>query len=152
MAAKQSGMVIIGGGIMGGDIATIFAAGNWAVHVMSPSQKTRDALPGRMTAGLEKLGADNGADVEFNEVLAIGEGASTTFGSPLSSASFSAQVRFVRTPQHSPLPCPIAKPQPHECIRLQCGNADLPAPRPPRAASTAAINHGVSPRRRNFEF
>ncbi len=57
MAAKQSGIVIIGGGIMGGDIATIFAAGNWAVHVMSPSQKTRDALPARVTAGLEKLGA-----------------------------------------------------------------------------------------------
>ncbi len=57
MAAKQSGIVIIGGGIMGGDIATIFAAGNWAVHVMSPSQKTRDALPARVTAGLEKVGA-----------------------------------------------------------------------------------------------
>ena len=52
MAAKQSGIVIIGGGIMGGDIATIFAAGNWAVHVMSPSQKTRDALPARVAAGL----------------------------------------------------------------------------------------------------
>ena len=58
MAAKQSGIVIIGGGIMGGDIATIFAAGNWAVHVMSPSQKTRDALPGRVSAGLGKIGAD----------------------------------------------------------------------------------------------
>jgi 3-hydroxybutyryl-CoA dehydrogenase len=60
MAAKQSGIVIIGGGIMGGDIATIFAAGNWAVHVMSPSQKTRDALPARVTAGLGKVGADAG--------------------------------------------------------------------------------------------
>ena len=60
MAARQSGIVIIGGGIMGGDIATIFAAGNWAVHVMSPSQKTRDALPARVTAGLGKLGADTG--------------------------------------------------------------------------------------------
>jgi 3-hydroxybutyryl-CoA dehydrogenase len=60
MAAKQSGIVIIGGGIMGGDIATIFAAGNWAVHVMSPSQKTRDALPARVSAGLGKLGADAG--------------------------------------------------------------------------------------------
>ena len=58
MAAKQSGIVIVGGGIMGGDIATIFAAGNWAVHVMSPSQKTRDALPARVAAGIEKLGAD----------------------------------------------------------------------------------------------
>ena len=54
----QSSVVIIGGGIMGGDIATIFAAGNWHVHVMSPSQKTRDALPARLAAGLQKLGAD----------------------------------------------------------------------------------------------
>ena len=60
MAAKQSGIVIVGGGIMGGDIATIFAAGNWAVHVMSPSQKTRDALPTRVAAGIDKLGADAG--------------------------------------------------------------------------------------------
>ena len=57
MAGKRSGMVIIGGGIMGGDIATIFAAGNWDVHVMSPSAKTRDVLPARVTAGLDKLGA-----------------------------------------------------------------------------------------------
>ena len=41
---------------MGGDIAIIFAAGGWKVHVMSPSQKTRDALSGRVTAGLRKLG------------------------------------------------------------------------------------------------
>jgi len=57
MAQKQSGVVIIGGGIMGGDIATIFAAGNWRVHVMSPSAKTRDALPARLRIGLEKLSA-----------------------------------------------------------------------------------------------
>jgi len=57
MAGKKSGMVIIGGGIMGGDIATIFAAGNWDVHVMSPSAKTRDALPARVASGLTKLGA-----------------------------------------------------------------------------------------------
>ena len=54
----QSGVVIIGGGIMGGDIATIFAAGSWHVHVMSPSAKTRDALPARLAAGLQNLGAD----------------------------------------------------------------------------------------------
>jgi len=58
MAPKQSGVVIVGGGIMGGDIATIFAAGNWAVHVMRPSAKTRDSLPARVVAGLGKLGAD----------------------------------------------------------------------------------------------
>jgi 3-hydroxybutyryl-CoA dehydrogenase len=53
----QQNAVIVGGGIMGGDIAIIFAAGGWNVHVMSPSQKTRDALPARIRAGLAKLGA-----------------------------------------------------------------------------------------------
>jgi 3-hydroxybutyryl-CoA dehydrogenase len=57
MTQKASGVAIIGGGIMGGDIAVIFAAAGWNVHVMSPSQKTRDALPGRLAAGLTKLGA-----------------------------------------------------------------------------------------------
>lgn len=57
MALQGSHVAIVGGGIMGGDIAIIFAAGGWNVHVMSPSAKTRDALPGRITAGLKKLGA-----------------------------------------------------------------------------------------------
>jgi 3-hydroxybutyryl-CoA dehydrogenase len=58
MSEKKSSVVIIGGGIMGGDIATIFAAGGWNVRVMSPSQKTRNALPARIADGLGKLGAD----------------------------------------------------------------------------------------------
>src|SRR6185295_1223560 len=41
----------------GGDIAAIFAAGGWNVHVMSPSQKTRDALRARVEAGTKQLGA-----------------------------------------------------------------------------------------------
>ncbi|MGH8620759.1 MAG: 3-hydroxyacyl-CoA dehydrogenase family protein [Burkholderiales bacterium] len=53
----MSAAAIIGGGIMGGDIAIIFAAGGWKVHVMSPSQKTRDALAPRVAAGLNKLAA-----------------------------------------------------------------------------------------------
>lgn len=57
MPAQQFHATIIGGGIMGGDIAIIFAAGGWKVHVMSPSQKTRDALPARIAAGLTKLAA-----------------------------------------------------------------------------------------------
>jgi 3-hydroxybutyryl-CoA dehydrogenase len=61
MAQAASEAVVIGGGIMGGDIAIIFAAAGWKVHVMSPSQKTRDALPARMAAGLGKLGADASA-------------------------------------------------------------------------------------------
>lgn len=58
MAQAAAEAVIVGGGIMGGDIATIFAAGGWKVHVMSPSQKTRDALAARTESGLKKLGAD----------------------------------------------------------------------------------------------
>jgi 3-hydroxybutyryl-CoA dehydrogenase len=56
--AQASSVVIIGGGIMGGDIAIVFAAGGWDVHVMSPSPKTRAALPARIEAGLAKLGAE----------------------------------------------------------------------------------------------
>jgi len=51
-------VAIIGGGIMGGDIATVFAAKDWRVQVMSPSQKTRDALAARLAAGLKKINAD----------------------------------------------------------------------------------------------
>jgi 3-hydroxybutyryl-CoA dehydrogenase len=58
--AKGS-VAIVGGGIMGGDIATSFAAAGWEAHVMSPSEKTRDALPGRVKNGLARLGADPAA-------------------------------------------------------------------------------------------
>jgi len=53
----QQGAAIVGGGIMGGDVAIIFAAAGWSVHVMSPSEKTRAAIPARIEAGLGKLGA-----------------------------------------------------------------------------------------------
>ena len=46
---------------MGGDVAIIFAAGNWNVYVMSPSEKTRASLPGRLKTGLGKLGAPESA-------------------------------------------------------------------------------------------
>jgi len=60
MSGNSKHAVVIGGGIMGGDIATVFAAHGWTVHVMSPSQKTRDALPARIAAGIAKLGAPAG--------------------------------------------------------------------------------------------
>jgi 3-hydroxybutyryl-CoA dehydrogenase len=72
MTGQASSVAIIGGGIMGGDIATVFAAGGWNVHVMSPSQKTRDALPARVAAGLKKLAAPEaaGARVRVHAALA----------------------------------------------------------------------------------
>lgn len=57
----QRSVLVVGGGIMGGDIATSFVAAGWTVHVSSPSQKTREALPGRVRSGLAKLGLDEGA-------------------------------------------------------------------------------------------
>lgn len=60
MPAQLRHAAIVGGGIMGGDIAIVFAAGGWKAHVMSPSQKTRDALPARAAAGLMKLAAPQG--------------------------------------------------------------------------------------------
>ena len=61
MAQQQSHVVIIGGGIMGGDIAIVYAAGGWKVHVVSPSAKTRAAVLPRVEAGLKRLGAAAGA-------------------------------------------------------------------------------------------
>jgi 3-hydroxybutyryl-CoA dehydrogenase len=58
MTATPSSVAILGGGIMGGDIAIIFAAKGWKVHVMSPSEKTRAALTPRIAAGLKKLAVD----------------------------------------------------------------------------------------------
>ena len=58
MAQEGRSVVIIGGGIMGGDIAAVYAAGGWDVHVMSPSETTRAALPARLAAATAQLGAD----------------------------------------------------------------------------------------------
>jgi len=57
----QRSVLVVGGGIMGGDIATSFLAAGWQVHVSSPSAKTREALPGRLRAGLAKLGQSEDA-------------------------------------------------------------------------------------------
>lgn len=69
----KHGVAIIGGGIMGGDIATSFAAAGWDAHVMSPSQKTRDALPGRVAKGLERLNADAGCAAAVKSYAAMAD-------------------------------------------------------------------------------
>jgi 3-hydroxybutyryl-CoA dehydrogenase len=73
MAQQRPEVVIIGGGIMGGDIAIIFAANGWRVHVMSPSAKTRDALAARIEAGVKKLGADAASRNNVTAHAALGE-------------------------------------------------------------------------------
>lgn len=60
MSERKLKLIVVGGGTMGGDIAVIFAAGGWDVHVVSPSQKTRDALPSRVIAGLKRIGVSTG--------------------------------------------------------------------------------------------
>jgi 3-hydroxybutyryl-CoA dehydrogenase len=73
MPDHTSSVAIIGGGIMGGDIATVFAAAGRKVCVMSPSQKTREALPGRIAAGLRKLGAPDSAATNVSICGALGD-------------------------------------------------------------------------------
>ncbi len=60
MSDHKRNIVIIGGGIMGGDIAIAFSAGGWNVHVMSPSPDTRSLLGARVAAGLVQLGVPEG--------------------------------------------------------------------------------------------
>ena len=58
----QSGSVaIIGGGTMGCDIAAIFVAAGWSVHVMTPSSGTRAALPTRVDRALLSMDASTNA-------------------------------------------------------------------------------------------
>ena len=58
MSKGISCAAIIGGGTMGGDIALIFAARGWETHVVEPSPQTRETLPSRLRAELQRLGAE----------------------------------------------------------------------------------------------
>lgn len=58
---RQRRVAIIGGGTMGGDIAAVFLAGGWTAHVISPSSRTRDGLPGRLERALTAVNAAPGA-------------------------------------------------------------------------------------------
>jgi 3-hydroxybutyryl-CoA dehydrogenase len=48
---------VIGGGVMGADIAVVFLSGGWSVHIVEPFEKTRNALPEKIRSGLGKLKA-----------------------------------------------------------------------------------------------
>jgi 3-hydroxybutyryl-CoA dehydrogenase len=48
---------VIGGGIMGADIAAIFAAGGWRVHVVEPKGARHEPLRGRVASSAGQLGA-----------------------------------------------------------------------------------------------
>jgi 3-hydroxybutyryl-CoA dehydrogenase len=48
---------VIGGGVMGADIAVVFASRGWSVHIVEPSGRTRETLPERINSGLHKLKA-----------------------------------------------------------------------------------------------
>ena len=47
---------MIGGGTMGCSVAVVFLAGGWHVDVVSPTEKTRASLPGRIAQGMARLG------------------------------------------------------------------------------------------------
>jgi len=49
-------VAVIGGGTMGADIAAIFVAGGWAVHVVEPDPGRRAALAGRVEKACGQIG------------------------------------------------------------------------------------------------
>ncbi len=55
MSVSAPAAAIIGGGIMGADIAVIFASGGWSTHVVEPSERAREALPARLTTNLARM-------------------------------------------------------------------------------------------------
>jgi 3-hydroxybutyryl-CoA dehydrogenase len=59
--ASQQRVVIVGGGVMGADIAALFAAGSFEVDVVQRPGKTRDSLPARFARSVAQLGGSAGA-------------------------------------------------------------------------------------------
>jgi 3-hydroxybutyryl-CoA dehydrogenase len=57
MSEIKKRTAIIGGGIMGGDIAMIFCAAGWPVYIVEPLERVRETLPDRVHSGLQKLKA-----------------------------------------------------------------------------------------------
>jgi 3-hydroxybutyryl-CoA dehydrogenase len=54
-------VVVVGGGVMGADIAAIFAAGGHEVDIVQRAGKTRDSLPARFARSVAQLGDRAGA-------------------------------------------------------------------------------------------
>jgi 3-hydroxybutyryl-CoA dehydrogenase len=50
-------VAVIGGGTMGADIASTFAAHGWTAHIVNPHDRMRESLAGRLAAAMQKLGA-----------------------------------------------------------------------------------------------
>lgn len=51
---------VIGAGVMGTDIASIFASGGWHVHMVEPAEQSRATFPTRLAASLKTLKAKKG--------------------------------------------------------------------------------------------
>jgi 3-hydroxybutyryl-CoA dehydrogenase len=56
VAKERKRVLIVGGGTMGAGVSVVFLAGDWAVEAVSPSEKTRGSLPGRVEQGLKRMG------------------------------------------------------------------------------------------------
>src|SRR3954471_19719565 len=57
MAQTDRTVALIGGGTMGADIASTFAAHGWTAHIVNPHDRMRETLPQRLRAAMDKLGA-----------------------------------------------------------------------------------------------
>ena len=57
MSSEKRNAAVIGGGVMGADIGVVFASGGWSVHLVEPSERTRETLAQRIQSGMEKMKA-----------------------------------------------------------------------------------------------
>ena len=60
MSESSGDIAVVGGGTMGVDVALVFAAGGWKVHIVVRSQARRDALPNRLQSGIRRMGVGAG--------------------------------------------------------------------------------------------
>lgn len=69
MSGMKRQSAVIGGGIMGGDIALIFTAARWSVHMAEPSEKVRMTLPDRFKTAWTKMKGQEKGTVSIHSSL-----------------------------------------------------------------------------------
>lgn len=69
MPEASRNAAVVGGGLMGGDIAVVFSAGGWAAHIIEPCPETRNELPRRIRNELKKSRKKGAGDFFLYERL-----------------------------------------------------------------------------------
>jgi len=60
MSSNGKQAAVIGGGTMGADIAAVFAAAGWGVHIAEPSETIRESLSARLSKAVGQISKETG--------------------------------------------------------------------------------------------